>query len=148
MKVLLLQDVKGTGVKGDIANVADGYAKNFLFKKGLAKEATEHILKEQKDKSESKKFHDQEALDSAKELAGRLEGKSITVSAKAGSEGRLFGAVTSKEIAEKLAKEFSAPADKRKILLESDIKALGSYQFEIKIHTGVSAKMTVNVVEM
>ena len=145
MRVLLLQDVRGTGKRDDIVKVADGYAKNFLFKKGLAKEATPQILKEKQLRDESKKFHDQESLDNAKALAERLEGKSVTVKAKAGSEGRLFGAVTSKEIAERVAQEFSVEIDRRKIVLESDIKTLGSHQFEMKIHTGVSVNMYVIV---
>ena len=121
MKVILTQDVKGSGKKGDMINVADGYAKNFLIKKGLA------VV----------------AQDTAKELSG----KTIKLTAKAGTNGRLFGSVTAKEIAEELEKSYHVSIDKRKISLESDIKAYGSYSCEIKLHTGVSAKMTVMITE-
>lgn len=147
MKVILTQDVKGSGKKGDLLNVADGYAKNFLLKKGLAVVADAQAMNERKTKEEAAAHHAQVALDQAKEEASKLDGKKVTVSAKAGEKGRLFGKVTAKEIADAVQKEYGIEVNKKKVTLKTDIKNFGEYSFEIKLHTGVVAKMTVSVTE-
>ncbi len=147
MKVILTQDVKGSGKKGDLVNVADGYAKNFLLKKGLAVIADANAVNVKNTQDAAARHHAAVELQKAQELSKTLSGKTIKLTAKAGSNGRLFGSVTAKEIAEELKKSFDLEIDKRKISLESDIKAFGSYAFEVKLHTGVSAKMTVMVSE-
>lgn len=147
MKVILLQDVQGTGKKGDIKEVKDGYAQNFLLKKGLASQATKDNI----DKLESKKASDKHKLDEEKKAsqadADRLEGKSVKVEAKAGTGGKLFGAVTAKDVAEALKSQYGVDVDKKKIVLESDIKSFGSFNYAVKFPQGVSAKMTVAVRE-
>lgn len=147
MKVILTQDVKGSGKKGDLVNVADGYAKNFLLKKGLAVIADSNAVNVKNTQDAAARHHAAVELQKAQEVAKTLSGKSVNLTAKAGSNGKLFGSVTAKEIAEKLKKSFGIEVDKRKISLESDIKAFGSYPFEVKLHTGVSAKMTAMITE-
>lgn len=146
MKVILKKDVKGQGKAGELVTVSDGYARNFLFPRNLAVEADAQAMNEFRSKEESVKYHaaveKQKALDAAKQL----EGKGLTIHAKAGQSGKLFGSVTSKEIAEEINKMFGLTLDKRKIVM-SDIKAYGDYTVEIKLHTGVSAKITVSVTE-
>lgn len=147
MKVILTQDVKGSGKKGDMVNVADGYAQNYLLKRGLAVIADARAMNEKETKDAAAAHHAQVALDEAKAAAAKLEGKIVTVTAKAGEKGRLFGKVTAKEIAEAVSKEFQIEVNKKKISLSMDIKAFGTYEFELKLHTGVVAKMNVKVVE-
>ena len=147
MQVILLQDVKGTGKKGDLVKVADGYARNFLFKKGLAMEASPQAINEKKAKDESLKFHQAQDLERAKQLATEMKEKSVLLTAKAGSGGRSFGSVTSKEISEAVKSQLGYDIDKRKIILDTDIKAFGTYEFEVKLYTGVTTKMKVQVSE-
>lgn len=147
MKVILTQDVKGSGKKGDLLNVADGYAKNFLLKRGLAVVADAQAMNERKTKEEAAAHHAQVALDQAKTEAAKLEGKKVTVIGKAGEKGRLFGKITAKEIAEAIQKAYGIEVNKKKITLNTDIKNFGDYSFEIKLHPGVVAKMTVCVTE-
>ncbi len=132
MKVILLQDVKGTGKKGELVNVSDGYARNFLMPRKLAREADAQAMNELKNAQESAKL---------------LEGKVLEMTAKAGQGGRLFGSVTSKEIANELNSKFGLSVDKRKVVLESDIKAFGTYNCEVKLYTGISAAIKVKVTE-
>ena len=146
MKVLLLNDVKGQGKKGDVLNVSDGYARNFLFPKGLAVEANAQSLTELKNREQSAKFKVETEIAAAKKAAAELEGKTIALTAKAGANGKLFGSVTSKEIAEKVKSQFGIETDKRKIVVE-DIKQFGTYTFEIKLYQGISAKLFVRVGE-
>jgi len=147
MKVILSQDIKGTGKKGDLVNVSDGYARNFLFPRKLAIEATTQALNDLENKEKARLHHIEEEKKAANALAATLEGKSIKINAKAGANGKLFGAVTAKEIAAIVSNEFKCEIDKKKITLESDIKTFGSYQFEVKLYTGISAKMFVVVGE-
>jgi large subunit ribosomal protein L9 len=147
MKVILKEDVKGTGKKGDMVQVADGYAKNFLIKKGLAVEANAAAVNEKQTKDAAAAHHAQVLLDQAKETAAKLSGKTVSVLAKAGEKGRLFGKITSKEIALAIEKEFGMEINKKKITLEEDIKTFGTFPFELKLHTGVNAKMFVMVKE-
>lgn len=147
MKVILKEDVKGSGKKGDMINVADGYAKNFLLKRGLAVVADAAAVNEKNTKDAAAEHHAQVALEEAQAAAAKLEGKIVTVTAKAGDKGRLFGKVTAKEVAEAVSKEFGMEVNKKKITLSADIKAFGTFGFELKLHTKVVAKMSVKVVE-
>ena len=147
MKVILKEDVKGSGKKGDLVTVSDGYARNFLLKKGLAVEATAQNINEKNAKDAALKHRQQVELEEAMETAKTLKDQTVTVTAKAGQGGRLFGSVTSNEVAEAGEKKFGMAVDKRKIALESDIKAFGTYEFELKLHTKVSTKMKVMVTE-
>ncbi|MCL2014410.1 MAG: 50S ribosomal protein L9 [Oscillospiraceae bacterium] len=145
MEVLLLQDISGSGKKGDIVKVKDGYAKNFLFPKKLAVPATAQIVKEKQSRDKAAQFHREQEIEDAKKLADKLSGKTVTVTAKAGATGKLFGAVTAKEIASAISFAYNFQADKRKIHLDEDIKSFGEYDFELKLHTGIVAKMKVKV---
>ena len=147
MKVILKEDVKGSGKKGDLVNVADGYAKNFLLKKGLAVPADAQAINEKKTKDAAVAHHAQVLLDEAKEASKRLSDKTVKVTARAGENGKLFGKVTSKEIAAAVEKEFGMEVNKKKISLEQDIKTFGTFTFELKLHPGVTAKMFVSVSE-
>lgn len=148
MKVILKADLKGTGKAGELINVSDGYARNFLFPKGLAVEANAQALNELKNKEQAKQHKAEVELEAAKQAAARIDGKSIKIIGKAGKNGRLFGSITAKEIAQEITKQLSIPVDKRKIVLSMDIKAFGSYPIEIKLHPGVVAKATVVVTEV
>ena len=146
MKVYLLQDVKSKGKKGDIVNVSDGYARNFLFPKKLAVEVNAKVLSEKKTKDEAVAYHKEQELLAAKKVANRLEGESVELKAKAGTDGRLFGSITAKEIANAVKVKYNVSIDKRKIEAP-EIKAFGKFGFKVKIMTGVVANMIVSVVE-
>lgn len=146
MKVILKQDVKGQGKAGDLVSVSDGYARNFLFPRNLAIEADAQAMNEFRNKEESVKYHAAVEKKKAEDAAALLQGQGLTMHAKAGQSGKLFGSVTSKEVAEELNRRFQLQLDKRKISME-DIKAYGSYPVEIKLHAGVTAKITVTVTE-
>lgn len=148
MKVILKQDVQGSGKKGDIVNVSDGYAKNYLLKRGLAVEATGSALNEIKAKHEADARKLQREIDEANALAKEIGGKTVKILAKAGANGKLFGSVTSKEIADELKKQLGVEIDKRKISLESDIKQYGTFPAEIKLSHGVNAGVFVTVGEV
>lgn len=147
MKVILLQDVKGTGKKGELVDVSDGYARNFLLPKKAAKKATAQAMSELKNAEESKAFKIEEEKKSANASKAVIEGKSLNITAKAGQGGRLFGSVTAKEIATELKKQFNINVDKRKITLDADIKAFGTYNAEVKLYTGIVANLKVVVTE-
>ncbi|SFE68928.1 50S ribosomal protein L9 [Peptostreptococcus sp. D1] len=147
MKVILLQDVKGTGKKGEIKEVSDGYARNFLLKKKVAVEANNTNLKELDEKSKSKERKALIEYEEAVLLGKQMEGVNIEIFSKAGEGGRLFGSITSKEIAEQLKKQKNIDVDKRKILLDEPIRSLGSRFVEIKIHQKVTTKVRVDVKE-
>ncbi len=145
MKVILLEDVKGTGKKGEIHEVKDGYAINCLIKKGLAQEANAknlNLLQGQKDSAQHKIDVD---IANAKDIAGKLEGKTVVVKAKAGQNGRLFGTVTSKEVAAAIKQSLGLDVDKKKINVALKIEGFGDYSAEAKLYAGVSAKFTVSV---
>lgn len=141
MKVILLEDVKGSGKKGELVNVSDGYARNFLLPRKLAKEANAQAMNELKNAEAAKAHRLEVELAAAKDAAAKLEGKSVKLCATAGQGGKLFGSITSKEIAEEIKKQLKVEVDKRKIEIDGDIKAFGTYTCEIKLHTGVSAKV-------
>ncbi len=147
MKVVLLQDVKGSGKKGDLVEVSDGYARNFLLPRGLAKEANAQVMNELKSAREAKAWRIRRETEEARAAAASIGGKTVRLFAKAGQGGRLFGAVTAKEIAEELKKSFHVDVDKRKIVLDGDIRAYGTYACEVKLYAGVSAKIYVMVGE-
>ena len=147
MKVILLQDVKGSGKKGDLINAADGYARNYLLPKKLAMEATTAAVNNKKIQDEAKAHHAQVELENAIAAKDNLTGKTVTVTARAGKEGKLFGSVTDKEIAAAVQNQYKIDVDKRKIGLVSEIKAFGTFEFDLKLHTGVVAKMKVMVKE-
>lgn len=147
MKVIFLQDVKGSGKKGEVKNVSDGYARNFLIGKGLAVEATAknmNLLDGQKASVQHKKDVEKQT---AEEIAAVINGKTVKAIAKAGSNGRLFGSVTSGNIAELIEKQFGKKIDKKKITLKTEIKNFGTYEADIKLYNGVTAKVTVEVEE-
>lgn len=146
MKVILLADVKGHGKKGELCNVSDGYARNFLFPKKLAVEADNAAMNELKNREEAKAHHKQEEINSANALAKQLDGKTVTLTAKAGAGGKLFGSVTSKEIAAEIKKALGIEIDRKKMNV-ADIKNFGEYTAEIKLYQGISAKITVKVTE-
>lgn len=147
MKVVLLADVKGSGKKGELVNVSDGYARNFLFPKKLAKEANAQAMNELKNAEEAKAYKIKTETENAKKAAAALEGKTVKLTAKAGQGGRLFGSVTAKEISEAVKQQFKVEVDKRKIVMDGDIKAFGTYSCEIRLYTGISAKIFVMVGE-
>lgn len=146
MKVILKQDVKGQGKTGDLVSVSDGYARNFLFPRNLAIPADAQAMNEFRNKEDAVKFHAAEEKKKAENTAALLKGQGLTMHAKAGRNGKLFGSVTSKEVAEELNKRFNLQLDKRKISMD-DIKAYGAYPVEIKLHPGVVATVTVTVAE-
>lgn len=147
MKVVLLQDVKGQGKKNDIIEVSDGYARNFLFPRKLAVVADARAMNDVKNKKASEEHKIEQEKAKARELATKIGEIKVVIKAEAGSDGRFYGAVTSKDIAEALKKEFSLDIDKRKIELDAPIKAFGTYIVEVKLYAGISAKLSVQVVE-
>ena len=146
MKVVLKHDVKGLGKKGELVNASDGYARNFLFPKNLAVEANAQNMSELKNREQAEKFKIATETAVAKANAEKMAGKTIKITAKAGANGKLFGSVTSKELAEKIADEFGVKVDKKKIVVD-DIKQFGTFEFEVKLYTGISAKLFVMVGE-
>jgi len=146
MKVILKEDVKGQGKKGQLVNVSDGYARNFLLPRGLAMEADAQAMNDLKNKEEAARHHAAMEKQNAEEAAKALKGKTVKLTAKAGSAGRLFGSGPTKEVAEGLKAQFQVEVDKRKISM-ADVKAFGSYEAEVKLYPGISAKITVMVGE-
>lgn len=144
MKVILNADVKGHGKKGDMVNVSDGYARNFLLPKGLAIVADAQAVTEFKNREDSKAFRAAEEKAAAQAAADKLQGGRVVIKAKAGAGGKLFGSVTAKEIGEAVNSKFGLSIDRRKIAV-ADIKAAGEYEVEIRLHPGISAKITVAV---
>lgn len=147
MKIILLSDVKGTGKKGDVVNVSDGYANNYLIKNKLAQFASKEALNLNSNQKASEEFRRQEEKKEALALKKVLENTSLTLSVKCGENGKLFGAVTSKEIAEKL-QEKNLQVDKKNIVLKDNIKSTGTYDIEIKLYSGISAKVKIKVVSL
>ncbi len=146
MKVILLKDVKGTGKKGDVKEVSDGYAQNFLIKNGHAKPATGGNIKILETQHAAVERQKQEEKEAAEELGKTLEALTVQLKAKSGEGGRLFGAITSKQIAEALSKQ-GHKIDKRKIDLDEPIRTLGVTQVTVKLHPEVKATLKVQVTE-
>lgn len=147
MKVILKADVKGNEKKGEIINVSDGYARNFLFPKGLAVEANAQAMNEYNNAASSKAHHEKMLKQAAEANKAKLDAASVTIKAKAGTGGRLFGSVTSKEIAAEVKNSLKLDIDKKKIVLDSDIKAFGTYTVPVKLYTGITASLKVIVAE-
>lgn len=145
MKVILKQDVKGLGKKESMVDVSDGYARNFLFPKGLAVEANASNINVMNTKKEAEKNKKDRELAQARELAEKIKAITIVFKTKTGENGKLFGSITTKDISDKLKNEFALDIDKKKINLEDAIKTLGTVEVEIKLYPGVSAKLTVKV---
>ena len=146
MKLVLFSDVKALGKKGDVVDVADGYARNFLLPRKLAGEADKGALAQLEAQHKAQARRDAQELAEAKALAARIEAAKLAVRAKAGGNGKLFGAVTNADVASAIAEALSIEVDKHKIELTDQIKALGSYPVEIKLHKSVVAKTMVDVV--
>lgn len=147
MKVILLKDIKGSGKKGDVINASDGYARNYLIPRKLANEATEttlHILNNKKEAERRQKLIE---VETAQKKADELRGKQITIKVKAGEQGRLFGSITGKDIADELNATYKIDIDKKKIVSES-IRQLGTYEVEVKIYPEISTKVTVVIEEL
>ena len=147
MKVIFLQDVKGSGKKGEVKNVSDGYARNFLIGKGLAVEATAknmNLLDGQKASAQHKKDVEKQ---NAEDIKAAIDGKTVRTAANAGANGRLFGSITTGNIADLIEKQFGKKIDKKKISLKTEIKNFGTYEAEIRLYNGVTAKVTVDVTE-
>ena len=147
MKVILKQDVPGSGKKGELVNVSDGYGRNYLLPNGLAVEANAQAMNELKARQAAKEHHAAVEKQTAQELANRLNGKTVKLTAKAGANGKLFGSITAKEISEEIKKQFDAEIDKRKISLDTEIKAFGSYTAQAKLHPGINAQLRIEVGE-
>ncbi|RFU67275.1 50S ribosomal protein L9 [Peribacillus saganii] len=148
MKVIFLKDVKGKGKKGEVKNVADGYAHNFLIKQGLAVEASNSSMKTlEAQQNKEQKIAEQE-LQQAKELKENLDKLTVELSAKAGEGGRLFGSITTKQVAEELQKTYGIKIDKRKMELPEGIRSLGHTKIPVKLHQEVTATLTVHVKEI
>ena len=133
MKVVLLADVKGVGKKGELINASDGYARNFLLPRKLAKEANAQAMNELKNAEASKAYKIKTETEEAQRAAAALEGKTVKITAKAGVNGKLFGSVTAKEIAQEIKKQFGFEIDKRKISLSTEIKAFGVYRIVLGV---------------
>ncbi len=147
MKVILLQDVKSLGKKDEIVDVSDGYARNFVLPKKLGLEATPKNLNELKLKKAHEDKVAAENLAAAQALAKQMEEESVTLSIKVGEGGRTFGTISSKEIAEAMKQQLGHEVDKKKITIKNPIKSIGTFSVDIKLHTKVTAVMTVKVVE-
>jgi len=147
MKVILLKDVKGQGKKGDVINVSAGYARNYLIKNNLAQEATPGNLKTLKLQQQKAQQAEQEEKEEALELKKRLSELTVELKAKAGSQGRLFGSITNKQIATELRKKHKIKIDRRKIELEQPIRTLGHTTIPVKLHPEVTGSIKVHVTE-
>lgn len=147
MKVIFLKDVKGTAKKGEIKEISDGYARNFLLPKGIAKEANAANMNDYKQQEKGREITAQREQDAAQELANSIKDLKVVISAKAGEGGRLFGAITNKDIADALNSQAKIDIDKRKILLDEPIKHIGSKEIKLKLHPKVTATITLLVQE-
>ncbi len=146
MRLILLRDVTSLGRKGEVVDVADGYARNFLLPRSLAREANEGALAVLGEQKKAQVRREEEALNDARALAGRIEATKLAVKARAGENGRLFGAVTNADVAAAIAAAVAVPIDKHKVELKSQIKSLGSYPVEVKLYKSVVAKATIDVI--
>lgn len=146
MKVILKENIKSIGKKDEIVNVSDGYARNYLFTKNLAVEATNSNLAKLKSKKESEQYKKDIEKEEAKKIADKMEKMRLQFKVKTGENGKVFGGVSSKEIAEKLEKDYSIKVDKKKIELKETIKTLGTTKVPIKIYEGVNGNLKIDVI--
>lgn len=147
MKIILLEDVKSLGKKGEIVNVSDGYARNMILPKKLGLEATSKNLNDLKLQNQHAEKVAQENLEAAKNFAEELKDKKVEVKMKAGEGGRTFGSISTKEIAEAAKKQLGLELDKKKMILKDPIKSLGTYEVQIKLHPQVTGTFSVHVSE-
>ncbi len=145
MKVILNQDIKGQGKKGQLVEVSDGYARNYLLPKKLAKEATSTNINIMNGKNESEAHRQKVALEEAQAQKEKMESVEVILTAKAGDNGKLFGSITSKDVAEALTMQHHIKLDKKKFVMPDGIKAIGTTTVDVKIHTGVTGKLKVTV---
>ncbi len=147
MKVILLQDVKAQGKKGDLINVSDGYARNFLLPKGLAQEATKQNLNVLEGKRGAEQYRKNLEEEKARNIAERMKDITVNMTAKAGTGGRLFGSITSKEIAKELEAQYNIKVDKRKINLPDGIKSCGTTEVKVSLYPQIVGTFKVKVTE-
>lgn len=147
MKVILLQDIKSVGKKGQVLNAADGYARNYLLPKKLAVVADATNMNELKTKQDANKYKKDMSMANAKELSEKMKNFEITFKIKAGENGKTFGSITAKDIADELNKKYFVEVDKKKVCLNDAIKSLGVYNVEIKLFEGISGTLKVNIVQ-
>ena len=145
MKVIFLQDVKGQGKKGEVKNVSDGYARNFLLPRGLCVEATKTMINDLKGQQESKQYHAEKERQEAKELAEKLNTLTVKLTAKAGSGGKLFGSITASHVADALKMQHHLVVDKRKFDLPDGIKQIGQIKVSVRVYPEINAVLTVEV---
>lgn len=146
MKVILLDNIKGVGKKDEIINASDGYARNFLFPKKLAVEANNENLSKLKSKKQSEQYKKDVDKANAEKIAKQLNDITLSIKVKAGENGKIFGGVTSKEISEELKKQYKLEVDKKKIVLNENIKNIGSFDISVKLYEGVTGKLKVKTV--
>ncbi len=146
MKVILTEDIKGVGKKDEIINASDGYARNFLLPKKKALEATQDNLNKLKAKQNALQNRKAKELEEAKKIAEKMKTITLKIKVKAGENGKIFGGVTAKEIAENLKNQYNIEVDKKKISIEETIKVLGTFLVDIKLYEGVNAKLTIAVI--
>ncbi|CDA30934.1 50S ribosomal protein L9 [Clostridium sp. CAG:492] len=146
MKVILLDNIKGVGKKDEIINASDGYARNFLFPKKLAVEANNENMSKLKAKKQSEQYKKDVNKENSEKIAKKLDDITLTIKVKAGENGKIFGGVTSKEISEELKKQYKIDIDKKKIILNENIKNLGSFDISMKLFEGVTGKLKVKVI--
>lgn len=146
MKVILLQDIKGVGKKDEVINASDGYARNFLFPKKLAVEANAENMSKLNNKKNSEKHKKDVEKSNAEAIANKMKEISVVIKVKAGDNGKIFGGVTAKEISESLKQQFNIDVDKKKIVLNENIKNLGVFNISVKLFEGVTGNLKVNVV--
>ena len=147
MKVILTQDVKAQGKKGDLINVSDGYANNFLLKKGLAKVATKQAINELEGKKGAEEYRRNQEEEKAKNIADRMKEFTVKLTAKSGKEGKLFGSIASKDVAQALKEQYNIEVDKRKIDLPDGIKTCGTRDVNVSLYHGVTGTFKVQVTE-
>ena len=147
MKVILTQDVKAQGKKGDLINVSDGYANNFLLKKGLAKVATKQAINELEGKKGAEEYRRNQEEEKAKNIADRMKEFTVKLTAKSGKEGKLFGSITSKDVAQALKEQYNIEVDKRKIDLPDGLKTCGTRDVNVSLYHGVTGTFKVQVTE-
>ena len=147
MKVVLLQDVKSQGKKGELINVSDGYARNFLLPRGLAKEADSNVMNELKSKEEARLHKIELEKAAARETAEKLGAAVVKLKSQAGADGKLYGSITAKDIAEELEKKHGITVDKRKIQMDGTIKAFGTYVLDVKLYPEIVGKIHVVITD-
>ena len=147
MKVILLQDVKAQGKKGDLINVSDGYARNFLFPKGLAKEANKQVMNEYNSKQEAAAYHKSVEEEKARNIAERMKEFTVELFAKAGENGKLFGSITSKDVAEALKQKYNIALDKRKLDIGDGLKNVGTFDVKAHLYSGITGTFKVVISE-